>query len=89
MRLISVAVGLAVLITACLPAPSSTTPTQTAAGAPKDVMQLRVGTATSPAPALPESTLWLARDLGFYQKEGLDVEIVETTATPSGLAPLD
>jgi NitT/TauT family transport system substrate-binding protein len=27
--------------------------------------------------------LWLARDLGFYQKEGLDVEIVEVQATPS------
>src|SRR5216684_313831 len=86
MRFISIALGLAVLVAACTPAPSATPPTQSAAaaaGTPKDVMKLRVGTATTPAPALPESTLWLARDLGFYQKEGLDVEIVETNATPS------
>jgi len=86
MRFISIALGLAVLVAACTPAPSAAPPTQSAAaaaGTPKDVMKLRVGTATTPAPALPESTLWLARDLGFYQKEGLDVEIVETNATPS------
>ncbi len=85
MRFISIALALAVLIAACTPAPIATAPTQSAAaaGTPKDVMKLRIGTATTPAPALPESTLWLARDLGFYQKEGLDVEIVETNATPS------
>jgi NitT/TauT family transport system substrate-binding protein len=51
-------------------------------------MKLRIGTATTPPPALPESTLWLARDLGFYQKEGLDVEIIEATATPSVIAAM-
>jgi NitT/TauT family transport system substrate-binding protein len=61
------------------PAPAQAT----SVSAPKDVLKLRVGTATTPAPALPESTLWLARDLGFYQKEGLDVEITEVQATPS------
>jgi NitT/TauT family transport system substrate-binding protein len=39
--------------------------------------------AVTPAPALPESTLWLARDLGFYKNEGLDVTITEVDATPS------
>jgi len=52
------------------------------------VIKLRIGTATTPPPALPESTLWLARDLGFYQKEGLDVEIIEATATPSVIAAM-
>src|SRR5437879_4861229 len=87
MRFVSIALGLAVLVTACTPAPTPTAPTQSAAaaaaGTPKDAMKLRVGTATTPAPALPESVLWLARDLGFYQKEGLDVQIVEVDATPS------
>jgi NitT/TauT family transport system substrate-binding protein len=46
-------------------------------------MQLKVGVAVTPAPALPESVLWLARDLGFYQKEGLDVQLTEVDATPS------
>jgi NitT/TauT family transport system substrate-binding protein len=49
---------------------------------------VRIGTATTPPPALPESTLWLARDLGFYQKEGLDVEMVEAQATPSVIAAM-
>jgi NitT/TauT family transport system substrate-binding protein len=56
--------------------------------APKDIMKLKIGTATTPPPALPESTLWLARDLGFYQKEGLDVELIEATATPSVIAAM-
>jgi NitT/TauT family transport system substrate-binding protein len=46
-------------------------------------MQLKVGVAVTPAPALPESVLWLARDLGFYEKEGLDVQLTEVDATPS------
>jgi NitT/TauT family transport system substrate-binding protein len=36
----------------------------------------------TPAPALPESVLWLAKDLGFYQNEGLDVQLTEYDATP-------
>jgi NitT/TauT family transport system substrate-binding protein len=34
------------------------------------------------------STLWLARDLGFYDREGLDVEITEVQATPSVITAL-
>jgi NitT/TauT family transport system substrate-binding protein len=61
------------------PAPQASAPT-TAARPP---LKLKIGTATTPPPALPESTLWLARDLGYYDREGLDVEIIETQATPS------
>src|SRR5258708_1590278 len=75
-RLAALALTLGVLVSACMSAPAapaaSTTP-----------IKLRVGVAVTPPPALPESALWLARDLGFYQKEGLDVEIVEVDATPS------
>jgi NitT/TauT family transport system substrate-binding protein len=47
------------------------------------MLPLKVGVAVTPAPALPESALWLARDLGFFQKEGLDVQLTEVDATPS------
>src|SRR5438552_3058307 len=91
MRFMVIALALVGLVAACAPAPATPAPTQAGAAAaavPKDVIKLKVGTATTPAPALPESTLWLARDLGFYQKEGLDVEIVETQATPSVIAAM-
>jgi NitT/TauT family transport system substrate-binding protein len=91
MRSIWIAVGLTMLVAACVPAPVTPAPTQAAGaatGVPKDVMKLRIGTATTPPPALPESTLWLARDLGFYQKEGLDVDITEVQATPSVIAAM-
>jgi NitT/TauT family transport system substrate-binding protein len=72
------ALALAWLIAGCALAPT-TPPASTPAG----LLKLRLGTATTPPPALPDSTLWLARDLGFYQQEGLDVEITEVQATPS------
>jgi NitT/TauT family transport system substrate-binding protein len=91
MRSIWIAIGLAMLAAACVPAPVPSAPTSAAGAAgsvPRDVMKLRIGTATTPPPALPESTLWLARDLGFYQKEGLDVDITEVQATPSVIAAM-
>ena len=84
MRLVSLALVLGVLAAACSPVPAAGGPT----AAPKEAIKLRVGVATSLAPALPEATLWLARDLGFYQKEGLDVEITEVNATPSLITAL-
>jgi NitT/TauT family transport system substrate-binding protein len=93
MRFVSVAAALVGLLVACAPvAPAALAPAAAGASAatapPKDVMKLKIGTAVTPLPALPESILWLARDLGFYQKEGLDVEIVETQATPSVIAAM-
>jgi NitT/TauT family transport system substrate-binding protein len=85
-RFLSILFALGWLVAACTPAPAS--PSPTAQVAPKDVIKLKIGTATTPPPALPESTLWLARDLGFYQKEGLDVELIEATATPSVIAAM-
>jgi len=75
-RVVAIALTLGVVGTGCLSAPAAPAATP----AP---LKLKVGVAVTPAPALPESTVWLARDLGFYQKEGLDVEIVEVDATPS------
>jgi NitT/TauT family transport system substrate-binding protein len=55
---------------------------------PKEPLKLRVGLASSPAPALPNSVLWLAKDLGFYQREGLDVELIEFKGTPIAIAAM-
>jgi NitT/TauT family transport system substrate-binding protein len=78
-------VWLAALV-ACAPAVPNASPTPISAT--KEVLKLRIGTATTPPPATPESTIWLARDLGFYQNEGLDVDILEATATPSVIAAM-
>jgi NitT/TauT family transport system substrate-binding protein len=90
MRFSAIALAIGCLLAACAPARVAPGPAQpgAAASAPTDVIKLRIGTATTPPPALPESTLWLARDLGFYQKEGLDVEITEVQATPSVIAAM-
>lgn len=77
----SIALAVGVLAIACVPAiPQSGAATS---ASPKDVLSLKVGVAVTPAPALPESAIWLARDLGFFQKEGLNVELTEVDATPS------
>jgi NitT/TauT family transport system substrate-binding protein len=88
MRLVRIAIALVWLVAGCAPAVPSATQPAVAGSVPKDIIKLRIGTATTPPPALPESTLWLARDLGFYQNEGLDVEIIEATATPSVIAAM-
>jgi NitT/TauT family transport system substrate-binding protein len=51
-------------------------------------LKLRVGLASSPAPALPNSVMWLARDLGFYKREGLEVELIEFNGTPVAIASM-
>lgn len=50
--------------------------------------KLRLGVAVSPMPELPNSVMWLAKDLGFYEREGLDVDVVEVQATPSILVAM-
>ena len=82
-RLVSIALAVGMFAVACAPvrvpsaAPAAAEPTT------PTLTPLKVGVAVTPAPALPESTIWLARDLGFYQKEGLDVTLTEVDATPS------
>ena len=77
------ALGLS-LVAACVPAaPQAQQQAAAPTAAPKTMLKLKIGTATTPPPALPESTLWLAKELGYYEREGLDVEITETQATPS------
>jgi NitT/TauT family transport system substrate-binding protein len=54
----------------------------------REPLKLRLGLGSSPAPALPNSVLWLAKDLGFYQREGLDVELNEFKGTPLVIAAM-
>lgn len=81
-RWLSIALAVGVLTAACTPT-SSSSPAASSTQAQPSLLPLKVGVAVTPAPALPESALWLARDLGFYQKEGLDVQLTEVDATPS------
>src|SRR5262249_34463670 len=55
---------------------------------PKEPLKLRLGLGSAPAPPLPNSVLWLAKDLGFYQREGLDVELTEFQGTPLAIAAM-
>ncbi|HVO92827.1 MAG TPA: ABC transporter substrate-binding protein [Terriglobales bacterium] len=50
---------------------------------PREMLKLRLGLGSTPAPPLPNSVLWLAKDLGFYAREGLDVELIELRGTPT------
>jgi NitT/TauT family transport system substrate-binding protein len=59
-----------------------------AAEAKTGELKLRLGLGSTPAPALPNSVLWLARDLGFYKREGLDVELIEFNGTPIAIAAM-
>jgi NitT/TauT family transport system substrate-binding protein len=55
---------------------------------PTEPLKLRLGLGSAPAPALPNSVLWLAKDLGFYKREGLDVELNEFHGTPLVMAAM-
>ena len=54
----------------------------------KEPLKLRIGVGSSPVPPLPNSVLWLAKDLGFYQREGLDTELIEFHGTPLAIAAM-
>jgi NitT/TauT family transport system substrate-binding protein len=80
------ALVLVALLLACAPPAPAAAP---GGGPPApEPLGLRVGLASSPAPALPNSVLWLAQDLGYYQREGLAVELVELSGSPTVMAAL-
>jgi NitT/TauT family transport system substrate-binding protein len=53
-----------------------------------ETLKLRLALGSTPAPALPNSVLWLAKDLGFYKGEGLEVELIELGGTPLVIATM-
>src|SRR3954463_9804103 len=63
-------------------------PASAAETKPKEVLRLRIGLGSSPVPPLPNSVIWLAKDLGFYQREGLDIELIEFQGTPLAIAAM-
>ncbi len=75
------------VLTACVPAPGQS-PAPAAAETPTPALKLRLGVTTTPIPALTSSLLWLAKDLGYYQREGLDVEVTELTGAPLAITAL-
>lgn len=54
----------------------------------REMLKLRLGLGSAPAPLLPNSVLWLAKDLGFYAREGLDVDLNEFQGTPLAVAAM-
>jgi NitT/TauT family transport system substrate-binding protein len=67
---------------------SQGSPLDAADSKPRELLKLRLGLGSAPAPPLPNSVLWLAKDLGFYQREGLDVELSEFQGTPLAIAAM-
>jgi NitT/TauT family transport system substrate-binding protein len=67
------------LLSACTAAVPAIQPTTT----PEAPLKLRVADGVTPEPALPQSILSLAVQQGFFQKDGLDVDIVDVTGTPA------
>ena len=55
---------------------------------PREMLKLRLGLGSAPAPPLPNSVLWLAKDLGFYAREGLAVALAEFQGTPLVIAAM-
>src|SRR5581483_3925492 len=53
-----------------------------------EALHLRLGLAYTPVSALPLSVLCLAKDLGYYEREGLDVELLEMPGTPTVVSAL-
>jgi NitT/TauT family transport system substrate-binding protein len=55
---------------------------------PPRPLELRIALGNSTVPLIPNSVIWLAKDLGYYEREGLDVELVELNGTPLAIAAL-
>ena len=71
--------------------PASTLPAAPrdgASGGPPRPLSLRLSLGNNVLPLIPNSVLWLARDLGYYEREGLDVDLVELNGTPLAIAAL-
>jgi NitT/TauT family transport system substrate-binding protein len=75
------------LLSACAP-DARNAPASSGTETPTPALKLRLGVTTTPIPALTSSVLWLAKDLGYYQREGLDVDITELTGAPVAITAL-
>ena len=51
-------------------------------------LELKLALTDPSVSLIPNSVMWLAKDLGYYQREGLDVDLLELTGTPLAIAAL-
>ncbi len=86
-RLLIGALAGSLLLIACA-APASSPAAPTVAPTADAPLKLRLAVTTTPIPALTSSALWLAKDLGYYQREGLDVDLLEVTGAPIAITAL-
>jgi NitT/TauT family transport system substrate-binding protein len=66
-----------------LAACSSPAPAVTSTATPLPMLKLRAADGTTPVAALPQSILSLAAQEGFFQREGVDVEVLDVNGTPA------
>jgi NitT/TauT family transport system substrate-binding protein len=59
-----------------------------ATSAPARPLDLKLAVTDPSVSLIPNSVMWLAKDLGYYQREGLDVDLLELTGTPLAVAAL-
>src|SRR4051794_33312752 len=69
------------MVAACAPAVPAAQSQPTAT--PDAPLKLRVADGVTPPAALPQSILSLAAQQGYFQKEGLDVEVQSVNGTPA------
>ena len=58
---VNVLIAFLILLARLMPSPA-----EAAEAKPREMLKLRLGLGSAPAPPLPNSVLWLAKDLGFY-----------------------
>jgi NitT/TauT family transport system substrate-binding protein len=77
-----------VLAAACVPSqtPRASIPATEAPSPAPRPLPLSIGWGVTPITASPASVVWLAADLGFYSREGLDPELLLIQGTPNLIA---
>jgi NitT/TauT family transport system substrate-binding protein len=59
-----------------------------AATSPPRPLSIKLAVTDPTVSLIPNSVMWLAKDLGYYEREGLDVELQEMSGTPLAVAAL-
>ncbi|HLH27080.1 MAG TPA: ABC transporter substrate-binding protein [Chloroflexota bacterium] len=69
-------------------AAASTAASPTAAPSPPPALGIKLAVTDPTVSLIPNAVMWLAKDLGFYEREGLDVDLMEMSGTPLAIAAL-
>src|SRR3954447_13554091 len=65
-----------------------TSASQAAAPTPARPLSIKLAVTDPTVSLIPNSVMWLAKDLGYFEREGLDVDLVEMSGTPLAIAAL-